>query len=47
MTPVESGPVIPPSFPGFEPIRVRMPLVADKMTIWPGPKESTPRTKRK
>ena len=30
----------PPSFPPVDWIRIRMPLVAEKMTIWPGPKET-------
>ena len=39
-TSVESGPVRPPIFPAFDWIRVRIPIVANEMTIWPGPKET-------
>ncbi len=37
----EGGPVTAPIFPSFDRIRIRMPLVADEKTIWPGPKETT------
>ena len=36
----ESGPVIPQIFPTLDPLRVRIPIVASEMTIWPGPKET-------
>jgi len=39
--PAESAPVISPIFPTVDWIRVRMPIVGDEMTIWPGPKETT------
>ena len=36
----QEGPVLPPIFPSFDWIRTRMPIVANEMTIWPGPKET-------
>jgi hypothetical protein len=32
--------VLPPSFPDFDWIRIRTPIVANEMTIWPAPKET-------
>jgi len=32
--------VLPPIFPSFDWLRVRIPIVAEDMTIWPGPKET-------
>jgi hypothetical protein len=34
-------PVVPPIFPTFDWIRVRIPITSEDMTIWPGPKETT------
>ena len=35
-----NAPVVPPIFPTFDWIRVRIPIVGEEMTIWPGPKET-------
>ena len=40
MASIDNGPVIPPSFPQFDPIRVRIPIISGEMTIWPAPKET-------
>lgn len=40
MTPVEISNTQTTTMPIFKPVRVRMPIVGDDMTIWPEPKET-------
>lgn len=39
-SPDDATPVLPPIFPSFDWIRIKMPIVANEKTIWPGPKET-------